>query len=92
MCMQDKINAFWEISKKELEDTKAQLRNKDREMEELEERHQVEIKVCLVFLINVCPAPNQYACHFLMPMPLKCRSRQCSCMYAPTNTNAHSGR
>ncbi len=43
--MQDKINAFWEISKKELEDTKAQLRNKDREMEELEERHQVEIKV-----------------------------------------------
>ena len=51
MCMQDKINAFWEISKKELEDTKAQLRNKDREMEELEERHQVEIKVSL--------APNQ---------------------------------
>ena len=43
--MQDKINAFWEISKKELEDTRAQLRNKDREMEELEERHQVEIKV-----------------------------------------------
>lgn len=43
--MQDKINAFWEISKKELEDTKAQLRNKDREMEELEERHQIEIKV-----------------------------------------------
>ncbi len=39
MCVQDKINAFWEISKKELEDTRAQLRNKDRE------RHQVEIKV-----------------------------------------------
>ena len=36
---------FWEISKKELEDRKAELRNKDREMEELEERHQVEIKV-----------------------------------------------
>lgn len=45
LCVQDKINAFWEISKKELEDTRAQLRNKDREMEELEERHQVEIKV-----------------------------------------------
>ncbi len=45
MCVQDKINAFWEISKKELEDTRAQLRNKDREMEELEERHQIEIKV-----------------------------------------------
>ena len=43
--VQDKINAFWEITKKELEDKKAELRNKDREMEEMEERHQVEIKV-----------------------------------------------
>lgn len=43
--MQDKINAFWEITKRELEDRRAELRNKDREMEEMEERHQVEIKV-----------------------------------------------
>lgn len=43
--LQDKINAFWEITKKELEDRKAELRNKDREMEEAEERHQVEVKV-----------------------------------------------
>jgi growth arrest-specific protein 8 len=43
--VQDKINAFWEITKKELDDKRADLRNKDREMEELEERHQVEIKV-----------------------------------------------
>ena len=42
---QDKINTFWEITKKELDDRKAELRNKDREAEELEERHQVEIKV-----------------------------------------------
>eukprot|EP00959_Pyramimonas_sp_CCMP1952_P369435 7738068-Pyramimonas_sp.AAC.1 len=42
---QDKVNAFWEITKKDLEDKKAELRNKDREMEEMEERHQVEIKV-----------------------------------------------
>ncbi|KAF5833874.1 growth-arrest-specific micro-tubule binding-domain-containing protein [Dunaliella salina] len=41
----DKINAFWEITKKDLDDKKAELRNKDREMEEMEERHQVEIKV-----------------------------------------------
>lgn len=41
----DKINAFWEITKKDLDDRKAELRNKDREMEEMEERHQVEIKV-----------------------------------------------
>mmetsp|Transcript_15425 Transcript_15425/g.26679 ORF Transcript_15425/g.26679 Transcript_15425/m.26679 type:complete len:473 (-) Transcript_15425:18-1436(-) len=41
----DKINAFWEITKKDLDDRRAELRNKDREMEEMEERHQVEIKV-----------------------------------------------
>ena len=41
----DKIHSFWEITKQELDDVKAELRNKDREMEELEERHQVEIKV-----------------------------------------------
>jgi len=41
----DKINQFWEITKKELEDLRANLRVKDREMEELEERHQMEIKV-----------------------------------------------
>lgn len=41
----DKINSFWEITKKELQEVKAELRNKDREMEEMEERHQVEIKV-----------------------------------------------
>merc|ERR1712054_255214 len=41
----DKVNTFWEITKKELEDRKAELRNKDREMEELEERHLVEVKV-----------------------------------------------
>lgn len=44
-CTQDKINAFWEILKRDLDDRKAELRNKDREMEEMEERHQVEIKV-----------------------------------------------
>ena len=43
--LQDKIHSFWEITKQELDDVKAELRNKDREMEELEERHQVEIKV-----------------------------------------------
>ncbi|KAK9806160.1 hypothetical protein WJX72_003639 [[Myrmecia] bisecta] len=41
----DKISAFWEITKKDLEDKKAELQNKDREMEEMEERHQVEVKV-----------------------------------------------
>eukprot|EP00798_Chlamydomonas_sp_ICE-L_P022028 gene22029-29088_t len=41
----DKINAFYEITKKELDDRKAELRNKDREGEEMEVRHQVEVKV-----------------------------------------------
>jgi len=41
----DKINTFWEITKRQLDETKAQLRNKDREIEEVEEQHTVEIKV-----------------------------------------------
>lgn len=41
----DKVNTFWEITKRQLEERKAEIRNKDREMEDAEERHQVEIKV-----------------------------------------------
>ncbi|KAJ3293516.1 Dynein regulatory complex subunit 4 [Borealophlyctis nickersoniae] len=41
----DKINSFWEITKAELAESKAEMLNKDRELEELEEKHQVEIKV-----------------------------------------------
>lgn len=40
----DKIHTFWEITRRQLDEKKAELRNKDREMEEAEERHQVEIK------------------------------------------------
>jgi len=41
----DKVNTFWDITKRQLEETKALVRNKDREIEDAEERHQVEIKV-----------------------------------------------
>uniref|UniRef100_A0A8C4Q8T3 Dynein regulatory complex subunit 4 n=1 Tax=Eptatretus burgeri TaxID=7764 RepID=A0A8C4Q8T3_EPTBU len=41
----DKIHTFWEITRKQLEEKRAEMRNKDKEMEDAEERHQVEIKV-----------------------------------------------
>ncbi|KNE60038.1 hypothetical protein AMAG_05475 [Allomyces macrogynus ATCC 38327] len=41
----DKIHNFWEITKNEMNEAKALLLNKDREIEEQEEKHQVEIKV-----------------------------------------------
>ncbi|RLN99513.1 hypothetical protein DYB28_014944, partial [Aphanomyces astaci] len=41
----EKINYFWIVEKKNLEDKKAELRNKERERQDLEEKHQVEIKV-----------------------------------------------
>ncbi|KAI5084781.1 hypothetical protein GOP47_0000950 [Adiantum capillus-veneris] len=41
----DKIASFLEIKKKELEQAKVELRIKDRNLEEMEERHQDEIKV-----------------------------------------------
>ena len=44
----DKIKQFWEISKSKLEEAKAELLNKDRELEELEEKYKVEIKVTLL--------------------------------------------
>ncbi|KAK3570963.1 hypothetical protein QTP86_031235 [Hemibagrus guttatus] len=41
----DKIHTFWEITKRQLEEKKADLRNREREMEEAEESHQTEIRV-----------------------------------------------
>uniref|UniRef100_UPI00358FDB3C dynein regulatory complex subunit 4 isoform X1 n=2 Tax=Myxine glutinosa TaxID=7769 RepID=UPI00358FDB3C len=41
----DKIHTFWEITRKQLEEKRSEMRNKDKEMEDAEERHQVEIKV-----------------------------------------------
>ncbi|CAF4056194.1 unnamed protein product [Rotaria magnacalcarata] len=41
----DRISTFWEITKRQLDEKKAELRNKDRELEDAEEQHQAEIKV-----------------------------------------------
>jgi hypothetical protein len=41
----EKLNYFWIVEKKQLEDKKAELRNKEREMQDLEEKHHVEVKV-----------------------------------------------
>ncbi|KAJ1423224.1 growth-arrest-specific micro-tubule binding-domain-containing protein [Ochromonadaceae sp. CCMP2298] len=41
----EKLNYFWIVEKKRLEDKRVELRNKDRELQDLEEKHQVEIKI-----------------------------------------------
>ncbi|KAF5397534.1 Growth arrest-specific protein 8 [Paragonimus heterotremus] len=41
----DKITNFWEITKHQLEERSSELRNKEREAEEAEERHQLELKM-----------------------------------------------
>ena len=41
----DRIDTFWEVTRKELEETRAEVRVKDRELEESEERHMMEVKV-----------------------------------------------
>ncbi|XP_059713564.1 differentially expressed in FDCP 8 homolog isoform X5 [Haemorhous mexicanus] len=41
----NRIQGCWEITRRELEERKAELRTRDREMEEAQERHQLEIKV-----------------------------------------------
>lgn len=44
-CVQDKIDVFWSISKGQIQQLQAQARSQDRDMEALEARHEVEIKV-----------------------------------------------
>lgn len=41
----DKIHTFWEITDRQLEEVKAERKNLDKDIEEDEGRHQVEIKV-----------------------------------------------
>lgn len=41
----EKLNYFWIVEKKKLEDKQVELRNKERELQDLEEKHQVEIKI-----------------------------------------------
>ena len=41
----EKLNYFWIVEKKKLEDKRALLRNKERESQDLDEKHQVEIKL-----------------------------------------------
>mmetsp|Transcript_33917 Transcript_33917/g.34550 ORF Transcript_33917/g.34550 Transcript_33917/m.34550 type:complete len:492 (+) Transcript_33917:197-1672(+) len=41
----EKLNYFWIVEKKKLEDKRAELRNKERELQDLEEKNQVEIKI-----------------------------------------------
>jgi hypothetical protein len=45
VASQEKLNYFWIVQKKKIEDLKAALRNKEREEQDVEEKHQVEIKV-----------------------------------------------
>jgi len=40
-----RINYFWLVAKKELEDKQAELRNKEREFQDLQEKHEITIKI-----------------------------------------------
>ena len=57
--MKDKIDSLWSITKTEVKDLKAQVHNKDREAEEVERRHQIEIKANTYFLLLFKLSPIQ---------------------------------
>ena len=69
----DKVNTFWEITKRQLEEKRAELRNKDREMEDSEERHQIEIKVysyfslCAQQICLYCGIKGPYGIEVIVP-------------------------
>lgn len=44
----DKIHTFWEITERQLEEMKAELKSLNKDIEADEGRHQVEIKVVLI--------------------------------------------
>lgn len=46
----DNIHTFWEVTDRQLQEVKAELQNLEKDIEEDEERHQVEIKVRLTQL------------------------------------------
>ena len=87
----DKVNTFWDISKRQLDESRAMARNKERELEDAEERHQVEIKVregTFGLLQNVhcictgtsciCCSAGLYckSCHHLCCSIFRCTSRK----------------
>nr|XP_014285640.1 growth arrest-specific protein 8 [Halyomorpha halys] len=40
----DKLRTFWEITRQQQDESKAEIRNKERELEEADEKHEAEIK------------------------------------------------
>jgi len=44
----DRVKEFWEITKRDLEEKKAAMRNMESNLEGAEERHQLEIKVMYI--------------------------------------------
>ena len=41
----DRLSTFWDVAQKQLDETRAEARVKDRELEEIEERYQMEFKI-----------------------------------------------
>ena len=41
----DRLSTFWDVATKQLDESRAECRVKDRELEETEERHQMEVKI-----------------------------------------------
>ena len=65
----EKLNYFWIVEKKKLEDLRASLRNKEREQQDLEEKHHVEIKLYkqrLKHLLHEQQYERQQECRFCM--------------------------
>ena len=67
----DKVNSFWEISQRQLDEARATIRNKERELGDSEERHQVEIKVRIPLLLEESTHVLCITCTHIM---LWCRS------------------
>ena len=60
---QDKVSAFWDITKRELESGRAELRSRERDIEDLQEQHQTELKASAPFHSALRPLAACWLCN-----------------------------
>lgn len=49
----DKIHTFWDVTNRQLEEVKAEQKNLDKDIEEDERRHLVDIRVSLIHMYAI---------------------------------------
>jgi hypothetical protein len=88
----EKLNSLWASSKKQLEDAKAELREKDRLRQELVEEQGAEIKVRIAGAPPAVPRATARSHKNVLPLLLSPFAAPQAAHQAPPLRAAHAGR